>query len=169
MTVKKGDIVFISQPHHSTPVPGIVLSVLPASAEVWPDVLVHIVSSTDPYAWVKVPHKCYVGEPGYLAADEDEPTESQPKETNNADASEELSEGSGEESSDEGDGSGLVSEEQGASEESDEDGEGEPQEEQEEVDDEREEDESSSSISEEDSGGESVPPTKRKRGGRRGR
>lgn len=181
MTVKKGDIVFVSQPHHSTPVPGVVLSVVPAPAEVWPDINVHIISSADPYASTRVSHKCYVGDSGYLAADEDEPTEPKPKETKNADASQEYSSGESSTSNAEGNGAGVDDgeSEAPANEESDSETESEEDssedqgpfdvEPDEEDDDEREEDETAPPVSEGAEDGKSVSSTRRKRGGRKGR
>ena len=165
MTVKRGDTVFVSQPHHATPVPGIVLSVVPATSSGLPQANVHIVSSADPYASTLVAHREYADDHGYLEAHESEPTETRPQETNNADASEEFSEGLESESDSEGDGAGVVSEEQGTSENPNEDGEGEPPQESEEVG-EREEDEGSEEVSQDEQDGEPVSTSKRKRGGR---
>lgn len=78
MTVKKGDIVFVSQAHHSTPVPAVVLSVVPATSSGLPQANVHIISSSDPYASILVAHREYSDDSGYLEADESEPTESHP-------------------------------------------------------------------------------------------
>lgn len=167
MTVKKGDIVFVSQAHHSTPVAGIVLSVVPATSSGLPQANVHIVSSADPYSSVLVPHREYADDHGYLEADEGEPLEVRPQETNNADAPQEHSSGESEGADSEGDGSGVVREEPEASEDSEPDSETEPEEDSTEGEvDEREEDETAPPLSAGAEDGKPVPTTGRKRSGR---
>lgn len=166
MTVKRGDIVFVTQAHVAQEVAAVVLQMVPSKLAGLPDAKVHILSSSDPYSSVTVSHREFADDAGYIEIDESEPTENRPKEVTHADASQELSEGGDQEPNDEGDGTGLVSEEQGTSEESNSNGEGEPEEESEEIGDEPEEGEGSAEVSEDESDGESVPPTRRKRGGR---
>lgn len=163
MTVKKGDIVFVTQAHHAQQVAAIVMGVVPATRSGLPQASVHIVSSADPYSTTLAAHREYADDVGYLEVDEEEPFKLRPKEINNADAPQEFSEGFAEESDSEGDGAGVVSEEPRTPEESEAGGEGQPEEESEEVIDEREEDESPAEVPEEESDGEPVPPAKHKR------
>lgn len=177
MTVKKGDIVFVSQPHTPQVVAAVVMATAPAKLFGLPQAVVHIISSTDPYSWAIVPHREYADDAGYLEADESEPTALRPKETTNADAPQEHREGEPAPFGIEGTGAGVVhsttqeepeafglGEDESDQESSEDEGpfDVEPNEES----DEREEDESSEEVSQGEQDGEPVSSTKRKRGGK---
>lgn len=174
MTIKKGDIVFVSQPHTPQVVAAVVMATASAKLSGLPQAVVHIISSTDPYSWIIVPHREYADDAGYLEADESEPTALRPKEKMNADAPQEHSDGEPEASGTGGDGSGVVHSESDSPETEDETGEDQSNQESEEGegpsdvedDDEREEDESSEEVPQSEQDGEPVSATKRKRGGK---
>ena len=178
MTVKEGDLVFVSSPNH--PGQEVAAIVMPGAPGQKADL--HILSSADPYSVIKgVPERRYVDHHGFRKAGEF-PMEYSPEskaqfanqETTNADAPQELSEGSDEVSESEGNGIGLVHSE--SEEEPETFGFGEDQSNQEsaegegpsdvEDNDEREEDENSEEVPESKSDGEPVSSTKRKRGGK---
>lgn len=177
MTVKKGDIVFVSQPHTPQVVAAVVMDTAPAKLSGLPQAVVHIISSTDPYSWTIVPHREYADDSGYLEADESEPTALRPKETTNADAPQEHSEGESETPDAEGLGARMDDSESDSSETEDETDEDESEEdssedegpfdvESDEESDEREEDQGSEEVPPSEQDGEPVSATKRKRGGR---
>lgn len=74
MTAKKGDIVFVTQGHTSQPVAAVVMDHVSNIDEV----SVHVISSSDPYSVVKVSHRFYSDDVGYLEADEAEPLDARP-------------------------------------------------------------------------------------------
>lgn len=188
MTVKEGDLVFISNPNHpGQEVAGIVMPGTPGQKAD-----IHIISSADPYSIVKdVPERRYVDHHGFRKAGEwpiDYSPEAKAKfanpddngvihtfqETSNADAPQEHSDGEPEASGTGGDGSGVVHSESDSSETEDETGEDQPDQESTESEgpsdvedsDEREEDESSEEVPQSAQDGEPVSATKRKRGGK---
>ena len=171
MTAKKGDIVFVTQDHYAKPVAAVVMENVTNIDQV----VVHVLSSSDPYARSTVKHRVYFDQPGYLEADEPEPDQATPPPVDN-DHVEEGAELFGTDSNQSEPSNDMPEVDVVASrdhvsevdptdsgEDSAPSGESDPDEEEEEED-ESEEDESSSAAAEGDQDGQPVSAPRRKRG-----
>lgn len=147
MTIKRGDIVFVTQGHASQEVSAVVLQPIPGRLAGLPDARVHILSSADPYSTVTVSHRQYADDVGYLESGESEPTEARPVETKKSERA-------------------LFTPEVDNNSEETTLGGDPPNDHSEEEDDERQEDEGAEEVPEDESDGEPVSTPKGKRGGK---